>query len=281
MLTNRARTSLRALMIGVMAVFGLGVATPAWAIDCSKASDPIDKRICGNASLKAADAAMGRAYGALIKTAPDTEIRSMLVGSQRRWIGARNEGLNTDSQGAPRPIGELRKAIEERTKRLNDHSDKGLVAQAEAQRRFLTKYTGGDFSGFDTSCEFIPNDRDQTSFSYQCFGTMHVQNKLRVCSANTEWATWSLAEYYGVSTVEGGTAKSVASCSDQSGNICEKGKDTATDSDWSLNPGKDVQVPAPQTGLPKLDVEGIWPLEATDATWFDQCLTSPAYPPTP
>ncbi|NEI72385.1 DUF1311 domain-containing protein [Rhizobium lusitanum] len=279
MFSIRLPTLPRFAMTALIAGFGVGLAAPAWAIDCSKASDPIDKRICGNAGLKAADAAMGKAYSALIKTAPDADVRSMLVNSQRRWIAARNEGLNTNSEGAPLPVGELRKAIDERTKRLDDRSGKGLVAQAEAQRRFLAKYTGGAFSGFDTSCEFIPNDRDQTSFSYQCFGAMHVQNKARLCSANTEWATWSLSEDYGVSAIEGDTAKLTAVCNDQSGNICGKDKDAGAESAWSRNPEKDGQFPSAKTGLPKLDVEGIWPLEESDATWFDQCLTSPSYPP--
>lgn len=278
MFTNRPKNKFKRTMMGLIALLAMG-ATPAWAIDCSKATDPIDVRICGNTSLKAADAAMGQAYSALLKTAPDADVRSMLVNSQRRWIAARNERLSANSEGAALPVSELRKAITERTSRLSDRSDKGLVAQVAAQRRFLAKYSGGTFSGFDTGCEFIPNDRDQKSFSYQCYGAMHVQNKDRVCSANTDWATWSLSENYGVSTVQGDTAKPSAVCNDQSGDICGAGKDKGGDSSWKLNPEKDEHFPSPKPNLAKLDVEGIWPLEETDATWFDQCLTSPIYPP--
>ncbi len=53
----------------------------------------IDKKICDNASLKAADAAIGQAYAALLKETPDPEIRAMPVSSQRRWIAARNDVL--------------------------------------------------------------------------------------------------------------------------------------------------------------------------------------------
>lgn len=283
MFANRAKTKFKRIMtgLGVTTILAIGATTPAWAIDCSKATDPIDVRICGNKGLKAADAAMGQAYSALLKTAPDADIRSMLVSSQRRWIAARNKGLTTNSEGAPLPVSELQKAITERTSRLSDRSDKGLVVKAEAQRRFLAKYSGGNFSGFDTSCEFIPNDRDQTSFSYQCYGAMHVQNKDRVCTADTDWATWSMSEDYGVSTVQGDTVKPAALCNDQSGNICDASKNTdkGEDSNWKVNPEKDEHFPTPKMSLPKLDVEGIWPLEDTDTAWFDQCLTSPTYPP--
>jgi len=273
--TFRIQLAAAGFMAVLGLILGLGVATPSWAIDCTKASDPIDKRICGNAGLKAADAAMGQAYAALLKSAPDPEIRAMLVNSQRRWIAARNDGLNTGSDGSAVPIGRLRGAIAERTAQLSDQSDKGLIMRAQAQRRFLAKYTGGAFAGFNTSCGFVPNDRDGSSYSYQCDGAMHVQNKDRLCSASTEWATRSLYEYHAVSTVEGNNAKPTALCSDQSGDICSGGKNVS----WTLNPGPDEHVPLPKTGLAKLDVEGIWPLETTDATWFDQCLTSPIYPP--
>ncbi|NTJ61823.1 DUF1311 domain-containing protein [Agrobacterium rhizogenes] len=275
MCRHQSRAKIRLTIAGLLAILGVSVATPSWAIDCTKASDPIDKRICGNTSLKAADAAMGQVYAALLKSAPDPEIRSMLVNSQRRWIAARNEGLNTGSDGSAMPAGKLRQAITERTAQLKDQSEKGLIMQAQAQRRFLAKYSGGAFAGFDTSCEFIPNDRDGSSYSYQCSGAMHVQNKDRLCSVSTEWASWSLYEYHAVSTIEGNIAKPAALCSDQSGDICGGGKDVT----WTLNPDADQHFPSPKTGFAKLDVEGIWPLETTDTAWFDQCLTSPTYPP--
>ena len=260
---------------GLMTFLGLGVATPALAIDCSKASDPMDKTICASAALKSADAAMGQAYAALLKTAPDADVRAMLVNSQRRWIAARNSGLVSNWNGDAIPASEIRQAMVKRTARLSDRSDKGLVAQAEAQRRFLAKYSGGTFAGFDTSCEFVPNDRDQTSYSYQCYGTMHVRNNDRLCSLNTEWATWSLSEYHTVSNIEGDKAKAVAYCDDQSGDVCSDSQKTA----WIKNPGEDQHLPTLKADFPKLDVEGSWPLEDSDAKWFDQCLTSPTYPP--
>ncbi len=269
---RRTFKMLNRLTVLCLAAF-LGTSMPALAIDCTKANDHVDKAICGNAGLKAADAAMGSAYTALLKTAPDAEIRAMLVSSQRRWVAARNEWLSSDDTSFP--IAQLRKAMVDRTALLTDRSDKGFVAHAEAQRRFLAKFTGGAFSGFDTSCEFIPNDSGQTSFSYQCNGAIHVQNKERLCSLSTEFASWSLYMYHAVSTVAADQAKPVAFCGDQSGDICGEGKK----GEWESAPKPDQHFPVLKAGFPKLDAEANWPLDEADETWFGQCLTSPIYPP--
>ena len=270
--SHQLKKQIRLVTICLMTT--LGASMPAWAIDCTKASDAIDKRICGDAGLKTADAAMGQAYSALLKSAPDAEVRSMLVNSQRRWVAARNEWFSSNPGDRPLPVSQLRKAITDRTARLADRSDKGLVAQAEAQRRFLTKYTGGAFSGFDASCEFTSDSNKETSFSYQCTGAVHVQNKDRVCSLSAEFASWALYQYYGVSTIAAEQAKPAAFCGDQSGDICESGKNGS----WDLDPDPN-HFPVPKRDLPKLDAEVDWPLAESDATWFDLCLTSPTYPP--
>ncbi len=270
--SHQLRKHSRFATICLMMVFGTSM--PARAIDCTKASDAIDKRICGDAGLKAADAAMGQAYSALLKSAPDAEVRSMLVNSQRRWVAARNEWFSSNPGDHPLSVRELRKAITDRTSGLADRSDKGFVAQAEAQRRFLTKYTGGAFSGFDVSCEFIPDDNKQKSFSYQCTGAVHVRNGDRVCSLSAEFASWALYQYYGVSTIAAEQAKPAAFCGDQSGDICESGKNGK----WDLDPDPN-HFPVPKRDLPKLDAEIDWPLAESDATWFDRCLASPTYPP--
>ena len=85
----------------LLCLVGLGVlAAPALAINCQKASSPSEKLICSDRKAVAADAELNRAYAAVLKQAPDEEIRKMLVDSQRRWIEARDralEGLTDDS----------------------------------------------------------------------------------------------------------------------------------------------------------------------------------------
>ncbi|WZB67264.1 lysozyme inhibitor LprI family protein [Achromobacter xylosoxidans] len=78
----------------LLCLAGLGaLAAPAWAIDCHKAGTPAEKLICSDRGAVAADAELNRAYAALLKQAPDAQIRAMLVDSQRRWIEARNMRL--------------------------------------------------------------------------------------------------------------------------------------------------------------------------------------------
>jgi len=67
-----------------------------------------------------ADAAMGQAYAALPKEAPDPEIRAMLASSQRRWTAACNDGLGWRCH----PVGEINRAMVERPAKLSDRSDK-------------------------------------------------------------------------------------------------------------------------------------------------------------
>ena len=84
--------SLRATRFLILA--GLtAAAAPALAIDCGKASSPVEKLICSSREAKAEDAGLNRAYAALMKQAPDDEIRAMLKDSQRRWLAARDGKL--------------------------------------------------------------------------------------------------------------------------------------------------------------------------------------------
>lgn len=253
-------------------ILALFASPPAWAINCARAANPVEKRICSSASLRAADAAMGRAYTALLAAAPDREIRAMLVRSQRRWVAARNDGLASDFDDAPLPIETLRDAILDRTQQLEDRSGKGLIAEAEAQRRFLAKYTGGPFTGTDTNCFFAPNAPESKTYSYVCTGALHVQNGSRVCSIGQDWATWRLYTHYGVSKVADGEAAPVAFCDDHKGDCSGSGFGK---SGWGSAAAAGDNFPSPATGLPKLDAEGVWPLFDSDITWFNTCLTSP------
>lgn len=71
-----------------MFMMGAGMALPAFAMDCAKAVQPIEKRICASSVLRAADARMNSAYSGALKAAPDTTIRDMLVRGQRRAAGS-------------------------------------------------------------------------------------------------------------------------------------------------------------------------------------------------
>ncbi|MGS0892163.1 lysozyme inhibitor LprI family protein [Burkholderia stagnalis] len=259
-----------------MFMLGIGMATPGFAMDCAKAAQAIEKRICGNAGLRAADTRMNAAYAGALKAAPDAAIRDMLVRSQRRWIAARNNRLDTDYEGRPMAVDEVRKAIDRRTAVLADRSDNGLIARARAERQWLAKYTGGPLTGFDASCDFIPGDARGTHVSYACFGAVYVQHRARVCSQSEDWATGAVYQYRGVSAVDGGQARPVAFCEAQA-HACDHG---GAQAGWvrAGGAGADNRAPVPAAGLPQLDAE-MWPLgDGDDAAWFDRCLTAATYP---
>lgn len=189
-----------------MFMFGAGLALPASAMDCAKAAQPVEKRICASPALRAADARMNSAYTGALKAAPDVAIRDMLVRSQRRWIDARNNRLDADYDGHPLAVDEVRKAIDRRTALLADQSGKGLIARALAERQWLAKYSGGPLTGFDGNCDFIPDDASGKHVSYACFGAVHVQHRARICSQSEDWATGAVYQYRSVSAAEIGRA---------------------------------------------------------------------------
>ncbi|WP_412021720.1 lysozyme inhibitor LprI family protein [Burkholderia cepacia] len=268
----------RLASLASMFMCGIGLAAPGFAMDCAKAAQPIEKRICANPGLRAADARMNSAYAGVLKAAPDAAIRDMLVRSQRRWIDARNNRLGADYEGHAMAVDEVRKAIDRRTAVLADQSGKGLVARALAERQWLAKYTGGPLTGFDGNCDFIPDDASGAHVSYACFGAVHVQNRARVCSQSEDWATGAVYQYRLVSAADGGKVRPVAFCEAQAhASACDNG---GTQSGWMRAgaAGGDNHASTPVTGLPQLDAE-MWPIgDGDDAVWFDRCLTAAMFP---
>jgi uncharacterized protein YecT (DUF1311 family) len=64
--------------------------TPAQAFDCAKATQQVERTICANAELKAADDAMGVAYKAL-KARLNAVEAAQLLQSQRVWLASRED----------------------------------------------------------------------------------------------------------------------------------------------------------------------------------------------
>ena len=59
-----------------------------WAFDCGKASTAVEKTICANPDIKAADDALAAAYSEVKAFSAPAE-RKMLLRSQKRWIATR------------------------------------------------------------------------------------------------------------------------------------------------------------------------------------------------
>ena len=68
--------------------------SPVHALDCRKASLPVEKLICATPELKQADDAMSAAYLKLLRTTADPDFHEGLIRSQRRWVEERSHGVD-------------------------------------------------------------------------------------------------------------------------------------------------------------------------------------------
>lgn len=79
------------LVIGVLVIAHISSVS---ALDCGKASQPIEKLFCATPELKKADAAMSAAYLKLLHDTTDPDFHEALVRSQRRWLEVRSRGVD-------------------------------------------------------------------------------------------------------------------------------------------------------------------------------------------
>ncbi|HEY9317303.1 MAG TPA: lysozyme inhibitor LprI family protein [Achromobacter sp.] len=259
---------------------GLSMASgSALAINCAKAATPAEKLICSDKKSLAADAELNRAYQAILKQAPDGDIRAMLVASQKRWVEARDEALGhltSDPDALPddKTAGEIaRDLIANRTAQFKERS-KGsatpaMIERAVQQQQFLGQFTGGKYAGYWTSCDMLPQDYGH----YDCFATRHYQNNDRICSVDEYWASGTVYTKRYVANLVGGKPQVVASCSfNNSDEACASVGDIRAR--WNPQPAQPTDVYASEP-LPKIDGE----IDASDDfDWVKACLTEPAYP---
>lgn len=116
---------------------------PALAFDCAKAQSPIEKAICADPKLKAADDAMSAAYSSL-REALNAAERKGLTASQRKWIRSREDSCSVQ-EGA-----ELTKCIVEQTE--------------ERRRLFLAEPESGSGTGARMVPIFVQQDPDPHRF---------------------------------------------------------------------------------------------------------------------
>lgn len=257
------------------------LSAPAMAINCAKAENAVDKLICSDKKAVAADADLNRAYQAILKAAPDDEIRAMLVASQKRWLAARDRALDrllTDPESVPddKSAREIaRDVIQNRSAQFKEigkgSSTPPIISRALEQRQFQSQFTGGDFAGYWTTCDVLPRDGD-----YACFATRHYQNNDRLCSVDESWASGTVYTKRYVANVVNGKPKVIASCSfNDAAQACITLGDTPAK--WNRQPEMPQYVYADKP-LPKLDGE----IDASDdADWVKACLTEPGFPPAP
>lgn len=274
---NQMKPGIPALrLLSLAGLFALSA--PALAIDCRKAATDVEKLICSDRGAVSADAELNRNYGALLKQAPDAEIRAMLVDSQKRWLAARDRALETligypDSlPDGKTPARAARELILDRSAQFKE-AEKGastprMIARALEQRQFQSRFTGGPLAGYSTSCDVLPPDYG----SYGCFAIRHYQNKDRVCSIDESWASGGVYTHRYVANVVDGKPKVIASCSFN--NADEACSDDAGKTRWNRTPAQPEHVYS-ATPLPKIDGEVY---DQDDYAWAQACLADPAYP---
>ncbi|QIG47979.1 DUF1311 domain-containing protein [Nordella sp. HKS 07] len=123
-------------------LLALGV-QPAVAFDCAKAQSPVEKAICADQKLKAADDAMAAAYSSLRGTLGAAE-RKGLAASQRKWIKSR-EDICGYQEGA------------ERSSCILDRTE-------ERRRLFLAEPASGPGTGSRMVPIFVQQDPDPYRF---------------------------------------------------------------------------------------------------------------------
>ncbi|MDR9850868.1 lysozyme inhibitor LprI family protein [Herbaspirillum huttiense] len=260
------------------------LSSTAYAINCQRASSDVEHLICSNPAIVRADADMNRAYAAILKAAPDAEIHDMLVASQKRWIAAREAAFGDLDRATNGQTGEtypkdmqrkmVLKAIRGRTDQLKRRSDHEpgqfhFIQAALDQRRYASQFPRGDFTGFATECFFYPRNQNGSgdNYGYACLGTIQYQNKERICSETSEWATYRVYTTRTVATLVAGVPKIVASCKDET--CSGQGGDTASGAQAEAAGGGIVLDPP----LPKLDAEVSGSPADDHDSWINPCLT--------
>lgn len=267
------------------AIFCLWMAaTPAAAMQCARASTPLEKTLCSDGQLAAADRAMAKAYFTLLHKVDDPSIRTSLIASQRRWLAARESDLGELDQAdgfdrrTQRSV--LLAVTRQRTRDLQTRkgNQPQFVAIAQRQRAAASAYSGGPFAGYLASCEFIPDQYDHRKMYYSCFGSHAYQQGDRVCSQSEDFASYTTVTTRAVGRVENGHLKPVATCdfggSDKS---CPDNDVDRLDA-WNTHPTT-TQF---QTGYgdgPRLEVDPDLDTSDEDSAWVSRCLTAPSYPP--
>ncbi|MGG6893716.1 lysozyme inhibitor LprI family protein [Rhizobium sp. BR 315] len=278
--------------IAALAVFAL-IAFPheTLALDCQRATQLLDKVICGDSDLKAADAKMAKAYFDLLKSTKDKEVHDLIILSQRRWIDARYQQDVTDPLAKPEPNSDdlddqksmLLDQMKDRTRTLSAQPST-MALNIREEREFISRFSGGSFSGFRTGCFFAPKGFGDGA--YICLGTQVAQNNDRICTTIQEWASGHDTEYRTVSQVVDGKAKLVAECSTGYASTDETCPDEGSPADGTQSVGWNFHLdskdptfdPNVQDG-PSLKLDPDFPFDDISHGWTAQCLTDPNFPP--
>jgi uncharacterized protein YecT (DUF1311 family) len=263
---------------------------PSFALDCSKATTDVEHQMCGNKALRRTDDEMSAAYAKLLRTVDDPDIHAALIESQRRWIKARDTGINNpatiegsgvDDDSTPPSFAEVLTGVTgDRTAFLKQKSGgkPAFVAKALAQRKALGASGTGPWAGFSSDCYFIPDRQHPNDYTYSCFGSMSRQNGDRVCTETNDFASYTSQTLRTVVNIVDGRAQVRAKCGFNYNGIKECPGDTvdktAPDGGWDMTP--DASKDTPGKAALKLDPEASETV--ADADWMNACLADKSFP---
>ena len=80
---------MRQFLVTLGLLLAIAQASPAAALDCAKASQPIEKMLCSTAELRKADDDMSAAYFKLLRETTYPDFHVTLIRSQQRWLKER------------------------------------------------------------------------------------------------------------------------------------------------------------------------------------------------
>lgn len=259
-------------------------ATPAAAVQCARASTPLEKTLCSDKQLAAADRSMSDAYFKLLHAIDDPSIRTSLIVSQRRWLAARESDLGELDRAegmdkrAQRSI--LLAVTHQRTRDLQAHAGGQLrfVATALRQRALASTYSGGPFAGYRAECSFIPDQRNDRKMYYSCFGSHAYQHGNRVCSQSDDFASYTVVTTRAVGHLENGSLTPVATCAFGGSDKSCPDNDADRLEAWNTRPTTEQFQNGYGDG-PRLEVDPDMDNTDEDPAWLARCLTAPSYPP--
>jgi uncharacterized protein YecT (DUF1311 family) len=268
--------------IVLLSVLFLADPSHVYALDCTKASSPVEELICSTPELKSADEAMSAAYFKLLRETTDPDFHEALIRSQRRWLEVRSHSPDRFGQAESDTTDDRKVLLKMTRERLTSLRTAEPIHMLELQRNIASEDGGSTFSGYKTYCVLQPPPYG--SWDYECWGDTLRQHNDRICSSVMEWASGHMTENRAVSILKNGEPKVVATCSTgyaTTSEQCPEPDDdvwTKLDAHWNT-------APDPSEPLPTSDVANLWKFDpdidpsATDREWMHDCLFTSTYPP--
>jgi uncharacterized protein YecT (DUF1311 family) len=275
------KPSFLSALLGAVCALVLVNLSPVHALDCAKASSPVDKLICATPDLKMADEEMGAAFFKLLRDTTDPAFHEALIQSQRRWLKVRESGPDRFGQAEDDKTDDRVVLLGMTRDRLTFLRTGAAIRVMEQERTIMSKDNGGPFAGFRTFCVLQPPPYG--GWNYACWGEAHRQHNGRICSAVSEWASGHMSEYRVVSVLKNGEPRLVATCSTDEASTSDPCPEPDNDAAakavgrWSTNPELPRFLTVPHT-------DGLWTYDPDiepdqlSQEWMRDCLFAPAYP---